>query len=250
MNYDLSGKVALVTGATSGLGRHFVELLSRHGARVAAAGRRVERLKEVARAIEDSGGACLPVELDVTDAQAVVRALDAVERRFGSVNVLVNNAGMSIQGLATEIRPEDFDAIIGTNLRGPFLLATEVARRLMARKAPGNIINVGSIGSFRVLPGLTAYCTSKAALAMMSQCLAREWARSGINVNALCPGYIETELNADWFKSDKGVAQIKGFPRRRLAELSDLDGMFLLLASDASRAITGSLLTVDDAQSL
>ena len=250
MNYDLSGKVALVTGATSGLGRHFAELLSRHGARVAAAGRRVERLEEVARAIEGSGGKCLPVELDVTDAQAVGPALDGVERHFGSVNVLVNNAGISIQGLATNIRPEDFDAVISTNLRAPFLLATEVARRLMARKAPGTIINIGSIGSFRVLPGLTAYCTSKAALAMMSQCLAREWARSGINVNALCPGYIETELNAGWFKTDKGAAQVETFPRKRLAELADLDGMFLLLASDESRAITGSVLTVDDGQSL
>jgi NAD(P)-dependent dehydrogenase (short-subunit alcohol dehydrogenase family) len=140
--------------------------------------------------------------------------------------------------------------VIATNLRAPFLLATEVARRLVAAKREGRIINIASIGSFRVLPGVTAYCISKAGLAMMTQCLAREWARKGINVNALCPGFIETELNADWFASDKGKAQIEGFARKRLAKESDLDGMFLLLASSASRTITGSLLTVDDGQSL
>ena len=250
MDHDLTGKVAFVTGATSGLGRHFARLLSRNGAKVAAAGRRRERLRGLAGEIEGEGGVCLPVELDVTDARAIASAVDLVEERLGHIQILVNNAGTSVQGMATEIRPEEFDAILSTNLRAPFLLATEVARRLVARKLSGRVINIASIGSFRVLPGLTAYCTSKAGLAMMTQCLAREWARSGINVNALCPGYIETELNSTWFKTDKGKEQIRSFPRRRLADASDLDGMFLLLASDASKAITGSILTVDDAQSL
>jgi NAD(P)-dependent dehydrogenase (short-subunit alcohol dehydrogenase family) len=129
-------------------------------------------------------------------------------------------------------------------------LATEFARRLVAAKREGRIINIASIGSFRVLPGVTPYCISKAGLAMMTQCLAREWARKGINVNAICPGFIETELNDEWFASEKGKAQIDGFPRKRLAKESDLDGMLLLLASDAARTITGSLLTVDDGQSL
>jgi NAD(P)-dependent dehydrogenase (short-subunit alcohol dehydrogenase family) len=137
-----------------------------------------------------------------------------------------------------------------TNVRGPFLLATEMARRMIKRGKGGRIINMASMGSFRVLPGLVSYCTSKAALAMLTQSLAREWARYGINVNALCPGYIETELNSAWFQDEKGKAQIKTFPRRRLAEEKDLDGMLLLLCSDASRAITGSLLTIDDGQSL
>lgn len=250
MDPDLSGNVAFVTGASSGLGRHFVQLLCRHGARVAAAGRRAERLAELARDIEGKGGICLPVVLDITDAAAIAPAVAAAEHSLGVVDILVNNAGMSVQGLATEITPDGFDAVLNTNLRAPFLLATEVARRLMAHKRPGRIINIGSIGSFRVLPGLSAYCTTKAGVAMMTQCLAREWARKEINVNALCPGYIETELNAAWFKTEKGLEQIRGFPRRRLAEALDLDGMFLLLVSDASRAITGSILTVDDAQSL
>lgn len=250
MDYDLTGKVALVTGATSGLGRHFAHLLARRGAQVAAAGRRMERLVALSQEIEGQGGVCMPLALDVTDTTAIAGAMDNVEKHLGVIDILVNNAGMSVQGLATEIRLEALDAILNTNLRAPFLLSTEVARRLIAQKKTGRIVNIGSIGSFRVLPGLTAYCTSKAALAMMTQCLAREWARSGINVNALCPGYIETELNSAWFQTEKGKEQIRSFPRRRLAEESDLDGMFLLLASDASRAITGSILTVDDAQSL
>jgi NAD(P)-dependent dehydrogenase (short-subunit alcohol dehydrogenase family) len=173
-----------------------------------------------------------------------------VEAALGPIDILVNNAGMSVRGLATEIAADDFDRVMSTNVRAPFLLATEVGRRMIASKRQGRIINVASIGSFRVLPGLAAYCTSKAALAMLTQCLAREWARHGINVNALCPGYIETELNGPWFQSERGLAQIKNFPRRRLAEATDLDGMLLLLSSEASRGITGSILTVDDGQAL
>ncbi len=202
------------------------------------------------RSIQKAGGVCRSIVLDVTDASSIPGAVDEAERELGPISVLVNNAGMSVLGLATEISAERFDSVMQTNVRGPFLLATEVARRMIAGKRAGRIINIASIGSFRVLPGLTAYCASKAALAMMTQCLAREWARHGINVNAICPGYIETELNAPWFESEKGKAQINGFPRRRLASADDLDGMLLLLASDRSRAITGSLLTVDDAQSL
>jgi NAD(P)-dependent dehydrogenase (short-subunit alcohol dehydrogenase family) len=153
-------------------------------------------------------------------------------------------------GLAADISASDFDKVLATNLRAPFLLATEVGRRLMAAKREGRIINIASIGAFRVLPGTTPYCISKAGVAMMTQCLAREWARKGINVNALCPGFIETELNDEWFASEKGKAQIATFPRKHLQQATDLDGMLLLLASDASRAITGSVLTVDDGQSI
>ena len=140
--------------------------------------------------------------------------------------------------------------MMNTNLRGAWLMATEFARRAMARKSGGNIINIASIGSFRVLPGLSAYCISKAGLAMMTQCLAREWIRHNIRVNAICPGYIETELNTDWFQSEKGRAQMQSFPAKRLMQETDLDGLLLLLASGASNAINGALLTVDDAQSL
>jgi NAD(P)-dependent dehydrogenase (short-subunit alcohol dehydrogenase family) len=250
MEFDLKGHVAFVTGATSGLGRHFAKILSGAGAAVVLSGRRRDRLDAVKREIEKDGGRAAAIELDVTDETRIAPALDQAEAAFGPIDILVNNAGLSVFGLAADISATDFDKVISTNLRAPFLLSTEVARRLIAAKREGRIINIASIGSFRVLPGVTAYCVSKAGLAMMTQCLAREWARKGINVNALCPGYVETELNDEWFASEKGKKQIDGFPRKRLARESDLDGMFLLLASDASRTITGSLLTVDDGQSL
>jgi NAD(P)-dependent dehydrogenase (short-subunit alcohol dehydrogenase family) len=249
-NFDLTGRTAFVTGASSGLGRHFAKVLSGAGAAVALAGRRTERLKEAKDEIEQAGGRAAVIPLDVTDERAIAPALDAAEAALGPIDILVNNAGLSVIGLSVEISAADFDKVISTNLRGPFLLATEVGRRLIAAKREGRIINIASIGSYRVLPGVTPYCVSKAGLAMMTQCLAREWARKGINVNALCPGFIETELNDEWFASEKGKAQIASFPRKRLARESDLDGMLLLLASDASRTITGSLLTVDDGQAL
>ena len=250
MEFDLKGRTAFVTGATSGLGRHFANVLSGAGAAVALAGRRTDRLEAVKREIEEAGGRAAAIELDVTDETRIAPALDKAEAALGPIDILVNNAGLSVFGLAADISASDFDKVISTNLRAPFLLATEVGRRLIAAKREGRIINIASIGSFRVLPGVTAYCISKAGLAMMTQCLAREWARKGINVNAICPGYVETELNDEWFASEKGKAQIDGFPRKRLAKESDLDGMLLLLASGASRTITGSLLTVDDGQSL
>ncbi len=164
--------------------------------------------------------------------------MDEAEAALGPVDILVNNAGMNIQGPAVEISVEDFDRVLNTDLRAPFLLARETAKRMIARGTGGRIINLGSIGSFRVLPGLAAYCISKAGIAMMTQALAREWTRHNINVNAICPGYIETELNSDWFQSEGGQKQVRGFPKRRLMRQSDLDGTLLLLASDASRAIT------------
>lgn len=250
MELDLTGRMAFVTGATSGLGRRFAKVLAEAGAAVAVAGRRADRLAALAKELEASGCKCAPVTLDVTDAAAIAPALDKAEAALGPLDILVNNAGMNVQSLAVDLPIADFDSMIATNLRGPYVMATETGRRMIARGKGGRIINIASIGAFRVLPGLAAYCISKAGLAMMTKCLAREWARYDINVNAICPGYIETELNSDWFKSEAGRKQIKAFPKRRLAQEPDLDGMLLLLASDASRAITGSLMTVDDAQSL
>lgn len=250
MQFDLTGRVAFVTGATSGLGRRFAMVLAQAGAAVAIAGRRVERLEALKAELEAAGGKSVAVPLDVTDAGALSRAMDAAEAALGPIDILVNNAGMNVQAMAVDTGPVEFDAVMNTNLRGPFLLATEAGRRMIARGKGGRIINIASIGAFRVLPGLATYCMSKAGVAMMTQCLACEWARHNINVNAICPGYIETELNADWFASEGGQKQVKSFPRRRLAQEQDLDGMLLLLASDASSAITGSLMTVDDAQSL
>ncbi len=250
MKFDLTGRTVFVTGATSGLGRRFAKVLAQAGADVAIAGRRAERLADLKSEIERLGRKCAAVPLDVTDISAIAGAFDAAEAALGPVHVLVNNAGMSRDGKAVDITPQDFDAVMDTNLRAPFFMASEAARRMIVRGQGGRIVNIASIGAFRVLPGLAPYCMSKAGLAMMTQCLAREWARHDINVNAICPGYIETEINRDWFKSEGGQKQIKSFPKRRLAQESDLDGILLLLASDASRAITGSLMTVDDAQSL
>jgi NAD(P)-dependent dehydrogenase (short-subunit alcohol dehydrogenase family) len=250
MTFDLSGQTAFVTGATSGLGRRFAKTLSDANASVAIAGRRVDRLQTLKAEIQTAGGKCAAVALDVMDADAIPRALDEAEAALGPIGILVNNAGVNVQGMVADQTAAHFDTVMNTNLRGPFLLASEMGRRMIARKQGGKIINIASIGSFRVLPGLTTYCISKAALAMMTQCLAREWVRYDIAVNAICPGYIETELNSGWFRSEKGQAQIKSFPKRRLMDEKDLDAMLLLLASDASRAINGALLTVDDAQSL
>ncbi len=247
---ELTGKTAFVTGATAGLGHHFAKVLAGAGAAVAISGRRIERLREVRADIELRGGRCAAVALDVTDASRIAPALDDAEAALGPIDILVNNAGMNAPGSAIDLATTDFDKMIATDLRGPFLLARELARRMIARGKGGRIINIASIGSFRVIPGAAAYCIAKAGLAMMTQCLAHEWARHDINVNAICPGFIETELNSEWFKSDKGQAQIRGFARRRLEQEDDLDGLLLLLASDASRAITGSVLTADDAQSL
>jgi NAD(P)-dependent dehydrogenase (short-subunit alcohol dehydrogenase family) len=250
MEFDLRGRIAFVTGATSGLGRHFAKVLAQAGAAVAVAGRRSDRLAELCAEIEAANGKCAAVTFDVTDAEQIAPALDKAEALLGPVDLLINNAGMSANGPVAEITIADFDAVISTNLRGPFLLAQEMGRRMIARGQRGRIINIASITAFRVLQGSAPYCISKAGVAMMTQCMAREWARYDINVNAICPGFIETELNSAWFETTKGKAQIQSFPKRRLQQAKDLDGMLLLLASDASKAITGALLNVDEAQSL
>lgn len=249
-SYDLNGKIALVTGATSGLGRRFALVLAKAGAKVAITGRRVERLDDLKKEIEAQGGVALSVALDVTDVASIRACLDAVEQGLGPVDILVNNAGMNVEALPAHVTPEGYDTMFDTNVRGAFFMAQAVGTRLMARKAPGRIINIASIGARKVLPGLTIYCMTKAAIAMMTKSLAKEWARAEININAICPGFIETELNSEWFQSEGGLKQIKSFPRRRLGLEEDLDGTLLLLASDHGRFITGSLFTVDDAQSI
>lgn len=249
-SFDLTGKVALVTGATSGLGRRFALLLAKAGAAVAITGRRVDRLDTLKAEIEAMGGKALPIALDVTDPASIKACVEAAEQGLGPVGILVNNAGMNVQALPHEVTPEGFDTMFDTNVRGAFFMAQAVGNRMIARGEGGRIINIASIGAFTQLPGLTIYCMTKAAVAMMTKSLAKEWARKQINVNAMCPGFIETELNSEWFQSEGGQKQIKTWPRRRLGVESDLDGTLLLLASDHSRFITGSLFTADDGQSL
>jgi NAD(P)-dependent dehydrogenase (short-subunit alcohol dehydrogenase family) len=249
-SFDLTGKTALVTGATSGLGRRFALILARAGADVAITGRRTDRLETLKVEIEAMGRKALPVALDVTDRESISACVKAAEEKLGPVDILVNNAGMNVEAMAHEVTPEGYDTMFDTNVRGAFFMAQAVAIRMMLRSAPGRIINIASIGAFTQLPGLVVYTMTKAAIAMMTKSLAKEWARKQINVNAICPGFIETELNSEWFQTDGGQRQIKSFPRRRLGLESDLDGTLLLLASDHSRFITGSLFTADDGQSL
>lgn len=249
-SFDLTGKTALVTGATSGLGRRFALVLAKAGASVAITGRRVDRLETLKAEIEALGGRALPIALDVTDARSIEACVATAEAGLGPVNILVNNAGMNVEAMAHEVTPEGYDTMFDTNVRGAFFMAQAVGKRMLARGEGGRIINIASIGAFTQLPGLTIYCMTKAAIAMMTKSLAKEWARKNINVNAMCPGFIETELNSDWFHTEGGQKQIKSFLRRRLGVESDLDGTLLLLASDHARFITGSLFTADDGQSL
>lgn len=252
---DLTGKNILITGTTSGLGRHFALTLSRAGARVAITGRRLERLEDLHAEITKAGGHAVPIALNVRDPQSIREAVAASEQALGPLDILINNAGVNGAGRAIDITPETYDELFDTNLRGAFFMATEVAKRMMARHKAGSqnvgrIINIASAAAHVLLPGLSLYNMSKAGIAMMTKALAREWARQGVNVNALCPGYIETELNGDWFHSENGKKQIATFLRRRLNDASDLDGMLMLLCSDQSNIITGAVLGVDDGQSL
>jgi len=249
-SYDLTGKVALVTGATSGLGRRFALILAKAGASVAITGRRLERLDVLKGEIEAMGGKALPIKLDVMDTDSIKACVETAEKGLGPVNILVNNAGMNVQAMAHEVTPEGYDTMFDTNVRGAFFMAQAVGNRMIERREGGRIINIASIGAFTQLPGLVLYTMTKAAVAMMTKSLAKEWARKQINVNAMCPGFIETELNSEWFHTEGGERQIKSWPRRRLGVESDLDGTLLLLASDHSRFITGSLFTADDGQSL
>jgi NAD(P)-dependent dehydrogenase (short-subunit alcohol dehydrogenase family) len=251
---DLTGKVALVTGTTSGLGRRFAQVLAAAGAGVAITGRRIERLAELRDEIENGAGAALDIALDVTDAASIKDCVHDVESHFGGIDILVNNAGVNVMGKAVDLEVEDLDRVFDTNLRAVYLMAREVAKGMIAgdiaASGGGRIINIASIGAESVLPGLVAYCASKAGVVSMTRGMAREWARYEINVNALCPGYVETEINADWFKTEEGAKQVRSFPKRRLGDVRDLDEALLLLASPQARFITGSSLTVDDGQSL
>lgn len=250
MTGQLTGSVAVVTGASGGLGAHFARLLAREGAAVAVTARRTDKIEALARELRETGARALALPLDVADAHAIGPAFDRIEAELGPIGVLVNNAGVGGEGLALELSVEAFDNTFAVNVRGTYFAAVEAARRMIASGTEGRIVNIASIASHTVLPGLSAYCGSKAAVAMLTKSLAREWARRGIAVNALAPGYIETDINAAWWPTEGGQRQLKSFPRRRLMEADDLDAAFLMLAGPAAGAITGTLITVDDGQSL
>lgn len=237
---DISGKTALVTGASGGLGLHFAGVLARHGAKVLLAARRADALERACAQIRDAGGSAEPVLLDVADARSIAVALAGRD-----IDILVNNAGISIAKRAMELDESDWDDVIDTNLKGSFLVAQAVARRMKDTARPGVILNIASILGLRVAGNLSVYAASKAASIQMTRSLALEWARHSIRVNALCPGYIETDLNRDFFASDDGQALIRRIPQRSLGQPQDLDGALLLLCSDAGRYITGATLAVD-----
>ena len=239
--FDLSGKVALVTGASSGLGAHFAHCLGEAGATVVLAARRADRLKSLQAELVGKGVSARSVDLDVQSAESVAAALDAA----GPLDVVVNNAGISIVKPALEMPETDWDAVVDTNLRGAWLVAQGAARRWVTEKRPGSIVNIASILGLRTIGQVAPYNASKAGLIHLTQVLAMEWARYKIRVNAICPGYIETEMNSAFWKTPGGQKLIDRIPQRRIGQPEHLDGALLLLASEAGDFMTGSTITVD-----
>ncbi|MBI5321768.1 SDR family oxidoreductase [Bradyrhizobium sp.] len=243
--FDVSKEVILITGASQGLGRQFARVLSAHGAAVLLAARQTGKLKSLADEITAKGGRAAAVQMDVADTGSLAKALDAAEAAFGPVTVLINNAGIAIEKLATEQTEADWDAVIGANLKGAYFLATELARRMIARKQGGNIVNIASVLGTGVLKAVSPYAISKAGMIQGTRAMALELAGNGIRVNALAPGYIDTEMNHDFWATPAGEKLTRRIPQRRVGAESDLDGAILLLASSASRYMTGSVVTVD-----
>jgi NAD(P)-dependent dehydrogenase (short-subunit alcohol dehydrogenase family) len=244
---DLSGQVALVTGASSGLGWRFAQTLAASGAHVAIAARRTDKLDALTELIRGAGGTCLPVTLDMTDADQIMAAAETVENELGPISILVNNAGIPDAQYAVKMSVEFIDLVMDTNLRGPFILACEVARRMMANKVAGRIVNISSIGAYHYGGGASAlYSVTKAGVVRMTEALAVEWARYNINVNAMAPGLFISEM------TDGMIARIGDMtdrtPRKRLGDPAQLDSTLLYLVSPASEMVTGTVIKVDDGQ--
>ena len=251
MELTLQGRTALITGASSGFGEHFARLFVAHGAKVVIGARRADRLAALA---EELGDAALAVSMDVTDEASVIAAYDAAEARFGTVDTVIANAGIAKAGRSTELSVSDISAVVETNFTGLYLTAREGARRMIAAgfrtSERGRIVLIGSITAEMTGNGETAYAAIKAGVAHLGRQFAREWVRQGINVNTIQPGYVDTEIQGDWFETAGGQAHLNSFHRRRLTPIGALDAPLLLLASDASKHITGATLTVDDGQVL
>ena len=251
---DLSGRVAFITGASSGLGAQFARTLARAGAGVVLASRRIEKLKELRARIEGEGGDAHVVELDVTDHDSIKAAVAHAETEMGSIDILVNNSGVSTTQRIQDVTPEDYDFIFNTNVKGAFFVAQEVGKRMLARSrgaAPGSftggrIINIASMAGLKVLPQIGAYCMSKAAVVQMTRAMALEWGKFGINTNAICPGYIDTEINHHHWQTEQGQKLVNMLPRKRVGSPEDLDALLVMLASDQSHFINGAVIAADD----
>ena len=254
ISFDLTGRVALVTGASSGLGAGFAKALAAAGAKVVLAARRADRLSEHVAEIEAAGGQAVAVSLDVTDEASTKAAYDAAEAAFGTVDTIIANAGVATEKMALGLSVDEVDGLLAANVRGVFLTVTEGARRLDAAgsrdKQNGRIVIIGSITAEKVFPATSVYGATKAAVRHLGKALAREWARRGISVNVIQPGYFESEMTSAFFGTEAGVQMVKGFPRQRMRPPSDLHAPLLMLCSDAALGITGAVITIDDGQTL
>ena len=245
----------MVTGASSGLGARFARVLAANGALTVLAARRLERLKDLRAEIEAVGGAAHVVELDVTDLTSIEAAVEQTERDVGPIDILINNSGVSTAQRLSEVTSVDYDFMFDTNVKGAFFVAQAVAKRMIARSKQqqefrGRIVNIASIAGTRVLPELGVYCMTKAAVVHMTRSQALEWGRYGINVNAICPGYIRTEMNDTLWETERGAKVLDRLPRKRVGKADDLDGVLLLTVADESQFINGSIIAADDGLSV
>ena len=245
--FDVSGQTALVTGASSGFGVHFAKLLAAHGARVVVAARRMDRLQELVDEIERSGGEALAVSLDVTRSDTVAAAFDAAEAQFDSVSIVSNNAGVANSKWAVDIDENDWDRVLDTNLKGAWLVMKEAGSRMINSGKGGSIVNTASILGLRSARAISDYAASKAAVISLTRSLALEWSRHNIRVNALCPGYFVTEINADFFATNEGKQYLKSTPAGRSGKIEELSVPFMMLASDAGSFVNGAAIPVDGA---
>lgn len=253
-NIDLAGRVALVTGASSGLGTQFAKTLAKAGAGVVLAGRRMERLKALRAEIEAEGGDAHVVMLDVTDHDSIKSAVAHAETEMGTIDILINNSGVSTTQRLVDITPQDYDYIFDTNTKGAFFVAQEVGKRMLARakgSAPGTftggrIVNIASMAAVKVLGQIGVYCMSKAAVVHMTRSMALEWGKYGINVNAICPGYIDTEINHHHWQTEQGKKLVAMLPRKRVGQPQDLDAVMMMLCANESNFINGAVILADD----